>query len=314
MKPDLSRQHLSAETLQALLEGQLTARERGPAEEHLASCARCTGELELWSALFQELSGLPTLAPSVEFSERVMAGVRIREPLSLAARARAWLGADGRTAHPSDGRLQDFIEGTLPVRQAARVRTHLEGCPDCSGQAAAWRATFAHLDGLDRMAPSEGFAARVMAQVHVPVQSPVRAPARVPEWRRALAWLGGMVPHTRQAWAAISGVALTPAVTLGLVFWTLFSHPTLTPAALASFAWWKTTELMGAAWQVVASTAMESAGLFQIFTLLESLAVTPLAVAGGFVALSMGTVAASWVLYRNLFAPTHGRVAHASLS
>lgn len=312
MNPHLSRQHLSAETLQALLEGQLAARERGPAEEHLAACAHCAGELELWRTLFQDLSQLPVLAPSATFSEKILAGVRVREPLSLAARARAWLGAGGHAAHPTDERLQDFVDGTLPVRQAARVRTHLEGCPGCSGQAAAWRAAFAHLDGLEPLALSDGFAARVMAQVRIPAP----APARVPEWRRALAWVGGLVPQTRQAWAAISGVALTPAVTLGLVFWTLFSHPTLTPGALAYFAWWKATEFAGLAWKTFTAAAMESSGLFEIYSFFGSLVVSPAAVAGSFIALSLGTLAASWVLYRNLFAPhpQDGRIAHASLS
>jgi len=159
---------------------------------------------------------------------------------------------------------------------------------------------------------NEGFAARVMAQVRVPAP----APARVPEWRRALAWAASLMPHTRQAWAAVSGVALTPAVTLGLVFWTVFSHPTLTLDALVSFTWWKATEGAGLAWQAVASAATDSAGLFNLFSFFGSLALSPMAVAGLVAAFSLGSVAATWVLYRNLFAhhPMDARIAHAPLS
>jgi hypothetical protein len=149
---------------------------------------------------------------------------------------------------------------------------------------------------------------------HVRVPAPVSE--RAPEWRRALGWAQGLVPRTRRAWAAISGVAVTPAVTLGLVIWTLASHPTLTAGALASFMWWKVSALAAVAWEALASYAVQSAELFGVFSFVGSLAWSPSAVAGALVALSLGTVTATWVLYRNLFTPRSGdgQVAHASLS
>ncbi len=304
--------HLSAEVLQALLEGELPVAERARAEEHLRSCARCAAELEGWRSLFERLDGLPELAPSVDFPERVMAGVVPAAPLPLAARIRARLGLVADAAHPSADRLQDYVEGLLPTRHAARVRTHLGHCATCAAQAEAWRATFAHLGRLGRFAPADGFAARVMAGVRVPVP----APARVPEWKRALRWVRGLVPQTRQAWATVSGVALTPAITAGLVLWSVCSHPTLTPSALASFVWWKASALAAVAWQALSTRALASASLFEVYSFFGSLAWSPAVVAGTFLALSAGTVAAVWVLYRNLFAshPGDGRIAHASLS
>lgn len=305
-------QHIGAETLQAFLEGRLPTGERQAAQEHLASCARCSAELDGWKLLFDELDQLPSLTPSSGFADAVMAEVHMPEALPLAARIRGWVGLASPEGHLSDERLQDFVEGLLPARHAARVRTHLDGCPRCAGDAAALETTIRHLAGLEHHAPSQGFAARVMAQVHVPAP----APAKVPEWRRALAWAGRLVPHTRKAWAALSGVAVTPVATLGLVVWTVFSHPTLTPGALASFAWWKATEAAGLLWQAVSSAALESASVFKLYSLLESLAVSPAAMAGAFVALSLATVAAVWVLYRNLIVshPVDGRIAHAPLS
>lgn len=305
-------EHLSAEVLQALLEGELPVAERARAEEHLGSCAGCAAELDGWRSLFERLDALPELAPSTAFTDRVMDGLVTAEPLPLAARIRARLGFAADSAHPSDERLQDFVERLLPARLAARVRTHLEACPACAEQAAAWRVTFARLQQLERFAPSEGFAGQVIAGVRVPIP----APACVPEWKRALRWVGGLVPQTRQAWATVSGVALTPAVTVGLVLWSVFSHPTLTPAALASFVWWKTSALVTVAWQALSARALESAGLFEVYSFFGSLAWSPAALAAAFVALSAGTVVAVWVLYRNLFAshPVDGQVAHASLS
>jgi anti-sigma factor RsiW len=305
-------QHLGTEVLQALLEGDLPARECARAEEHLAGCARCAAELEGWRSLFRSLAELPVHAPSPAFSDRVLAGVARPEPLPLAARVRTFLGLATHEGHPSAERLQDFAERLLPARQAARLEAHLEGCAHCAVEARAWREAFAHLGRLERLAPSEGFSGRVMAHVRVP--APVPAPAS--EWRRALAWARSLVPQTRQAWATVSGVAFTPAVTLGLVLWTVLSHPTLTPGAMASYAGWKVSEFVSFAWQAVASRLLESAGLFEVYSFVGSLPWSPPAVVGAFLALSLSSVAAAYVLYRNLITPhpMDGRVAHASHS
>jgi hypothetical protein len=164
------------------------------------------------------------------------------------------------------------------------------------------------------LSPSEGFSQSVMSEIRIPAPAPVVA--KVPEWRRALRWARRLVPQTRQAWAALSGIAVTPAVTLGLLFWTLFTHPTLTPSALASFAWWKASDLATAAWQAGASTAMESAGLFEVYSFLGSVQLSAMTLLGGFLLLSLGTVVAAWILYRNLIA-THsvdGRYAYVPIS
>jgi anti-sigma factor RsiW len=307
--------HLSAEQFQAFLGAELAASERAEAEGHLASCARCAAEMDGWRLLFEGLEDLPTLAPGAGFADRVMSGVSVSPPQSLAARVRARLAALGPAGgHPDHGRLQDFIDGALPARLAARVRTHLDECTACSSEAAAWRTTLQELDALGHFAPAEDFAARVMAQVRVPEPAVAVAPAL--DWRRALAWVGHLVPQSRQAWAAVSGVALTPVVTLGLVLWTLFTHPTLTPGALASFAWWKVSELAAVAWQAVSSAALESTGVFEVYSLFGSVAQSPAALVGAFLAFSAGTVCAAWILYRNLIVnhPVDGRVAHVSLS
>ncbi len=308
------REHLSAEAMQALLEGELSVRERARVEEHLAACARCAAEVDGWRLLFEGLQDLPTLAPRAGFTERVLAGIQGTEAPPLAARVRARLATlvGAGDGHADDGRLQDLVEGVLPARQAARIGSHVEACPTCASRAESWRTVMGRLDGLERLSPSEGFAARVMAQVRVPAPAP--AVQRVPEWRRALAWARRLVPQSRRAWAALSGVAVTPATTLGLLLWTIFTHPALTPGALVSFAWWKASELASLGWSAVASRAMESAQVFGVFSFFQSLALSPASLVAAFVAFSAGTLVAAWVLYRNLVNahPADARYAHAS--
>jgi anti-sigma factor RsiW len=308
---------VSAERVQALLEGELPKEERALVEEHLHLCAKCSMEFDAWRTLFMRLEDLPVLRPAEGFADRVISGVSPVGSRSMAARAKAVLGAmanpvEGR--HPADASIQDFVEGLLPVRQAARMRTHLDACAGCAGEAATWRSVLDRIQTLDRFSPSEGFSQSVMSEIRMP--TPAAVVSKVPEWRRAVRWARRLVPHTRQAWAALSGVAVTPAVTLGLLLWTLFTHPTLTPGALASFAWWKASDLAAAAWQAGASIAMESAGLFEVYSFLGSVQLSPMTLLGGFLMLSVGTVAAAWILYRNLIAthPADGRYAYVPLS
>jgi hypothetical protein len=71
--------------------------------------------------------------------------------------------------------------GVAPLRQ------HVEGCPTCRAELSAQQAVVAALDALPDLAPSAGFADRVMAQV--PVFEP---------WHAALARLvEPLVPATR---------------------------------------------------------------------------------------------------------------------
>jgi anti-sigma factor ChrR (cupin superfamily) len=333
--------HLSAERIQALLDGALPSRERRRAEEHLASCGRCASEVARWRAVFEELDELPRLVPHEGFRARVMAEVEIPEPAPLAARARAFVRRLVPTvpgfAHPPDEDLQDLAEGTLPDRVAVRVRRHVDGCPSCAGELAAWQALLGRLDGLERLdpgeefsrevmatwrleqaldglghlEPGEGFAARVMAGVRIPEPAPAPAPSRIRD--RLLAAARSLAPRTRRAWAALSGVAVTPVVTVALVVWAVFSSPAVTPGALLAFTGWKAAELAAAGWTAVSGWIVESAGGFLLWEALASLFGAPGTVAAAALAVAAGTLVSLWVLYRNLIA-THavdGRYARA---
>lgn len=327
-----SHEHASAERLQALLDGALPPRERVQIEEHVAACARCSEELESWRVLFEDLSALPRLGPARDFRDRVMAWVELPSQAPLTERLRRRLAAllpSPRPEHPAGERLQDFLDNMLPAPQVARVATHLESCAACASEVDAWRAVYTRLGGLASYAPSAGFADRVMAAVCVPVvdtslakakpataiTSPARARGlsalRLPDWRRALVGVGRFVPKTRRAWAALAGVALTPAVTVGLVLYTVFSHPTLTPQALASFALWKVTELVAAGWTAAGQLALDAGQVLGADALFRALLDAPFMLAAGALAYSAVSALALRVLYKNLMGHrSHARLSH----
>jgi anti-sigma factor RsiW len=312
-------EHLSARRMQEFFERGLPKRDALEVEEHLAVCARCSAEFETWRLLFEELDALPALGPHAGFADRVMRGVELPEPLPLAARVRARLTglASGRPgAHASAERLQELLEGMLPARADARLQAHLRSCEACGAEADAWHAVFGALDGLDRFEPSEGFAARVMDGFAIRAPAPARVPAPAPVWSPLVAAARRLVPRTRRAWAALSGIAVTPAVTVALVFYAVFSHPTLTPSALASYLWWQITDVGAWAWNGMSSFALESAPLFDAYALVESVASKPLLAAGGLLIYAAACAFALRVLYRQLFGhrPMDGRYAQLSLS
>lgn len=311
--------HLSSERLQALLDGSLPEGEVPRVREHLSSCARCRSELEAWQVLFHELGELGELAPSTSFGDRVMDAVTLPEPerLPLAARVgrrvRGWLGSE---ATPTDGHLsaaalQELLDEAVTAPRAAAMESHLDGCRGCREEMRSWHRLLSELDGLDRLAPAPAFSERVMAHVRVQAAAAVAKPSF---GERVQAWIGGIDARTRKRAAALAGAAVTPAVTLALVAYVVFSHPMVTVSSLVSFTWLKAQGLLAAASSTLASRLGESVLLGEVQTALEMLTRTP-AVAALVVALFGGmTLVAAWVLYRNLVAtnPVDGRYAHFS--
>ncbi len=308
--------HLTAERIQAFLDGALPKEERVHVEEHATFCASCQSELDAWQLLYSELSELPELAPSEGFAGRVLAELETAAPVrgpvgDLAAapevpKARAWGWLRRRTAkvaeHLSPERLQDYIDGVLAQPHMARVETHLDGCGACRAEAGAWRELVERIESVPELAPSAGFAQRVMAQVRI--GRLVREPAAVSSRTRVLAlaghWASRLLPRTQKAWAVISGVAVTPATVVVLLVYTVFSNPAVTPGHLASFVWWQVNGAASAVGGLAADMLFESAIMFYAYSALEALAAAPLLSALAAMSLAAATGASGWVLYRNL--------------
>lgn len=71
------------------------------------------------------------------------------------------------TPHLTPDEIELWAQGLLP---AARVM-HLPDCPTCLTTAERERKLFIELAQLPRLAPTEGFADRVIARVRIPTPS-----------------------------------------------------------------------------------------------------------------------------------------------
>lgn len=312
--------HLSSERLQAFLDGDLSKRDRSLVEEHLQACARCTAELGAWRSLFADLGEMPALRPHEGFSARVMSGVKIPEaqplPARLAERARDLVGW-GASGHLDEDVAHALVDGQIPRRRAARVRRHLEACEACAHDVEGWAAMARRLDALPRFGPSDAFADRVMSRVTVGAAVATPAAVAAPRTASPAAWLrraAALLPRKRGVWAALSGAAVTPVVTLGVVLWVVFSNPAVTPGALAAYAWWQLTDLAGALWGAGIGVLAEAAGALGLGQLAGLAASAPVVLVAAATAYSVLAVLALRVLYRNLVTGRPVGIRHAQIS
>lgn len=310
--------HVATELLHDFLDGALGARRARPIEEHLRACPPCTAEVDAWIAVTRRLEELGSFAPSQGFAERVMAAVEIRERTTVLSRLthRALkLARPSAPGHVPTGILQDFVDGVLPARAVARLEAHLDGCPRCTDQLQSWQAVAARLETLERYAPAPGFDARVIAEFRA--RRAARAlTAPPPLWARAAAAASRFAPRTREAWAAVTGVAFTPAVIAGLAAWTVFSHPTMTLGALASFVWWQVAEFGSTGLTALSGVLFQGVDSFGARWLFDALTAAPLVVAGVALVYSVLCALALRVLHRNLFMDRsrRDRLAHATVA
>lgn len=153
-----SRLHLEGETLQDLVEGTLPDSDEGLAREHLAACARCAAELEAYTLLFSELGALPRLAPSAEFTDRVMARVEIAPRTSPFARwasrfvprsTRGWVWVAALLALPASIVVASFAWLLAHPMVTARSLTRFAGSQ-------ARQLAISGLEGVSRWATARG--------------------------------------------------------------------------------------------------------------------------------------------------------------
>ncbi len=158
-----------------------------------------------------------------------------------------------------------------------------------------WRRMFRRLSETPELAPSEGFANRVMARV--PTQQPAVAPSRV---RSLAARVATLLPRRRERLAAVSGVAVGPTAVLGALAYMVFSNPLTTPSTVLSYVWAKAMAALSLTTQALLGGALESAALRTAYGFFEVFTGSGALVAGSLIAFAGMTMVAGWVLYRYL--------------
>lgn len=193
---------------------------------------------------------------------------------------------DPTTGHLTPDDLDLWLEGTLPSAQLV----HLEDCPDCFALAHAERRVVAWLGQLPLLAPSAGFADRVMQSVTVPA-SVVRAPWRVVAQPSLLG---------RRWRARAAGIGLTVAGAGLSVAWSL-GHPDQLSSLLASAG----NEAVRFGWtglQALVANLAEQPWTGAARTLLASPARAALTLGTGILLYASGLLA----MRRLMTAPTNG--------
>ena len=205
--------------------------------------------------------------------------------------------------HPTPDRLEALVEGGLPEAERATLERHLLACERCRAEVEEWRALFAALAALPHLAPSPGFADRVLAGVRVP-----------PSWSaRAAAALTRVQPRTTMGWALVAACVALPAVVVtALLLWVL-TRPGLDTQALLVFLRDRATELVLSFAGDAARAALETTIAVRIAAVVERiLAAGPTELGLAAAVMATMTFVSAWVLYRNLFRPSTRKVRHVS--
>jgi len=314
--------------IQAYLDGLLSPGERAAFQELLASSPHLRAQVESYRALYARLDSLPRLEPSPGFAARVMTELRpvaaqavVRaSPPPLALRLRRALGIAPRSrpvpTHPGSELLQDFVDGVLPGKLAARVGVHVKGCGECRATAESWGKLYGELGALSGLTPSPTFREGVMSGVKIPAPAPSAAPAQspVPAGAGVLDRLRRLRPFpvTTRGWAVAAAAAATPVAALSAILWVVLSHPLVTPGGLLSFASWQAAARASSLGSALMAQITESLTSFRLYGVVESLVASPGGAAAAGLALSLLTLGSLWVLYRNLMGPMHPGGHHAA--
>jgi anti-sigma factor RsiW len=205
--------------------------------------------------------------------------------------------------HPAPDRLEALVEDTLDRAEKAVVESHLATCERCQVEVADLRSLFEALAALPEVAPSAGFADRIMKGVRV------RRP--VLDWVNE--WIERLTPDTNRGWAVAAAVVAMPALVTSALTWWLLSHPEVSAQRLWLVASALVGDALSAGWQWAwASFAGSGLAVWAngLLELAESLGRGGLGLAAiMFATLTIGSV---YVLYQNLFRTNGRRTQHAS--
>ncbi|MCE2454624.1 MAG: hypothetical protein J4G12_02245 [Gemmatimonadetes bacterium] len=260
-----------AEMLSQYGAGELEHRSGDSIRDHLEECHECRREVEAWRTLSGILGDLPTAPPPSGLVDQVLDRTPHRpvvprlpvfEKAARGAEAgrrgllgRSWLVAGSKLLSPlskalrgdehlDSGLVEDLADSVAAAAGAIQAESHTLECELCADKLGRARATVHILDRLGHLETPPGFTDRVMCAVEEAATASERAslPDRAMRRLRRLS-VSSVVPDTMEGWGRLGGLALTPAVCIGLVAHTLIAHPTLTLSDLLAYASLRITEL-----------------------------------------------------------------------
>lgn len=126
--------HPDTQRLQAYVEESLDRAERPVVASHLAHCAECRAEAEELHALFEALSGLAHFSPAPGFVDRVMAGVRVRQPALVWANERIDRLVERLTPQSTRGWAAAAVLFALPILVLTGLAVWLTSQPGVTPQ------------------------------------------------------------------------------------------------------------------------------------------------------------------------------------
>ena len=208
--------------------------------------------------------------------------------------------------HPDTEKLNGFVEGILDEAARSAVESHLVTCSVCSDEVADLESLFLAFESLPELAPSSGFAERVMAQVRV------RRPAFA--WAAGVwAWFDRMAPSTTRGWALAAAMLALPLVGASLFAAWLLSQPAVTPQSLWMVTSGLASNALGSGWQAFINQITTSATavyVMEIFEVVRSIGRGEIGLAA--IMFATATAASIYVLYQNLFRTGTRRLNNAS--
>jgi anti-sigma factor RsiW len=213
-----------APRVQDYLDGLMSGHTLRSFESHVERCASCRADLIAYRKLYASLDAIPLPAHDASLTDRVLAQV---------------LG-DAHSSPCAEGhRVQDFLDGVLPIAAFQTFEAHIAACARCTSDAAAYRQVYTAIERMPLLSPSASFTERVLARV-VPARIRARW-VRVIGWGYAAAcaaflglgvvWLGQ--PGTQGALGQISGDATSRFT--GLVVFTLQAFSILAQAVAGAW-------------------------------------------------------------------------------
>jgi anti-sigma factor RsiW len=221
----------------------------------------------------------------------------------------AHAGSAGSIRHLTPAGIQDYLEGALAARIRTRVDAHLALCPDCSGEVESWSLLFRDIEALPELSPSAGFADRVMDRVQVQAVAAVTARQQVPlttrVGQRVARGFERIRPRTRRGWFMAGSLAAAPSLGVVAVVASILLSPLLSFPDLLIFFRWRAFDAVGSLGGRVLATLTETPVLYATWEALSGLSqASPFALLAAFAFATALVATATFVVYRNLIAPS----------